>query len=154
MGLSKSTTAYHFSLTAIRNNEIVAMSRGIDVQGTLNRVFTVSAALMGMSGAVFAQLYGFVTPENSFSGDYTLLPLAMALLGGIYGTWGPVVGALVLGVIAEYLKLFIPYGHLIVYGIIIILVILFMPRGFTGLFGDLLAKRRRQPASADEEAAA
>lgn len=133
---------YHFALTAIRNNETVAMSRGIDVSGTLNQVFTISAALMGMAGAVFAQLYGFVTPENSFSSDYTLLPLAMALLGGIYGTWGPVVGSLVLGVLAEYLKLYIPYGHLIVYGIIIILVILFMPRGFVGLISGSATRRR------------
>ena len=132
----------HFALTAIRNNEIVAMSRGINVPSTLNQVFTVSSALMGMAGAVYAQLYGFVTPENSFSVDFTLLPLAMALLGGIYRTWGPVVGAVVLGFIAEYLKLIIPYGHLIVYGLIIILVILFMPRGFVGLFANILSGRR------------
>ncbi|MDF1569549.1 MAG: branched-chain amino acid ABC transporter permease, partial [Spirochaetaceae bacterium] len=145
---------YRFGLTAIRNNEIVAMSRGIDVPNTLNHVFSISAALMGAAGAVFANLYGFVTPENTFSADYTLLPLAMALLGGIYGTWGPVVGALILGVVAEYLKLFIPYGHLIVYGIIIILVILFMPRGFVGLFGDLLAHRRYGKDAGDSKEAA
>lgn len=133
----------HFALTAIRNNEIVAMSRGINVPGTLNRVFTISSALMGMAGAVYAQIYGFVTPDNSFSSDFTLLPLAMALLGGIYGTWGPVVGSLILGFIAEYLKLIIPYGHLIVYGIIIILVILYMPRGIVGLSAEIASGRRR-----------
>ena len=133
---------FRFALTAIRNNEIVAMSRGVNIYSTLVKAFVVSSGLMGMAGAAYAQLYGFVTPDNSFSVDFTLLPLAMALLGGIYGTWGPVVGALALGVIAEYLKLFIPYGHLIVYGIIIILVILFMPRGFVGLARDLAARRR------------
>jgi branched-chain amino acid transport system permease protein len=57
----------------------------------------------------------------------------MALLGGIYGTLGPVVGALLLGVVSEYLKLYIPYGHLILYGIIIVVVILYMPQGIVGL---------------------
>jgi branched-chain amino acid transport system permease protein len=66
----------------------------------------------------------------------------MALLGGIYSTPGPILGALLLGVVAEVLKLKIPYGHLIVYGIIIVLVILFMPQGLWGL-----AKGRR-PARA------
>lgn len=144
---------FRFSLTAIRNNEIVAMSRGVNVYSSLLKVFILSSALMGMAGAAFAQLYGFVTPENTFSSDYTLLPLAMALLGGIYGTWGPVIGALVLGIIAEYLRLFIPYGHLIVYGIIIILVILFMPHGFVGLARDLTARRKsgKKDAGSDSE---
>lgn len=138
---------FHFALTAIRNNEIVAMSRGINITSSLNKAFVISSALMGAAGAVFAQLYGFVTPENSFSGDFTLLPLAMALLGGIYGTWGSVAGAVVLGVIAEYLKLFIPYGHLIVYGIIIILVILFMPQGFVGLFHRITSPKKKEAAA-------
>ncbi len=138
---------FHFALTAIRNNEIVAMSRGVDVYFTLIKVFSLSAALMGAAGAVYAQLFGFATPDNTFSSDFTLLPLAMALLGGIYGTWGPVLGALALGIIAEYLKLFLPYGHLIVYGIIIVLVILFMPRGFIGLLSDRFSGDRRRPVA-------
>jgi len=85
-------------------------------------------------------MYGFVTPESSFNADYTLLPLAMALLGGIYSTWGPVIGAVLLGVVAEYLKLYIPYGHLVVYGLIILLVILFMPNGIVGLLRKQLRK--------------
>jgi branched-chain amino acid transport system permease protein len=102
---------------------------------------------MGMTGAVFAQLFGFATPDNSFSTDFTLLPLAMALLGGMYGTWGPVIGALMLGVVAEYLKLIIPYGHLVVYGIIIILVILFMPQGLWGLVRSIARKLEKRGAA-------
>jgi branched-chain amino acid transport system permease protein len=56
----------------------------------------------------------------------------MALLGGIHSTWGPVFGGLVLGVLSEYLKLQIPYGHLLVYGAIIVVVTLFLPQGLSG----------------------
>jgi branched-chain amino acid transport system permease protein len=87
-------------------------------------------------------MYGFVTPESSFSTDYTLLPLAMSLLGGMYGTWGPVVGALLLGIVSEYLKLYIPYGHLIVYGLIIVFVILIMPQGILGLVKQKIGGRK------------
>ena len=122
----------HLALTAIRDNETTAKVRGIDIFKYLLIVFTITAGMQGIAGGLYAQSFGFVTPESSFSGDFILLPIAMALLGGIYTTAGPVVGAIVLGVISEYLKLYIPYGHLIVYGLIIVIVILFMPNGIIG----------------------
>ncbi len=123
----------HYALTAIRNDEIVARSSGVNIFKYLVFVFAVTSLIQGIAGGTYAQIYGFVTPESSFNLDFTLLPLAMALLGGIYGTLGPVVGALLLGVVSEYLKLYIPYGHLILYGIIIVIVILYMPQGIVGL---------------------
>lgn len=130
----------HYALTAIRDNEIVAKSSGINIYKYLLIAFTITAAIQGAAGAGFAQLYGFVTPESSFNGNYTLIPLAMALLGGMYSTWGPVIGAVLLGVLGEFLKLYIPYGHLVVYGIIIIVVLLFMPQGIVGLVKGLIKK--------------
>lgn len=131
----------HYALTAIRDNEIVAKSTGINIYKYLLIAFTITAAIQGAAGAGFAQLYGFVTPESSFNANYTLIPLAMALLGGMYSTWGPVIGAVVLGVLGEFLKLYIPYGHLVVYGLIIILVLLFMPRGIVGVVNRLTADK-------------
>jgi branched-chain amino acid transport system permease protein len=65
----------------------------------------------------------------------------MTLLGGMYTTWGPVIGAVLLGIISEYLKLQIPYGHLFVYGLIIVIAILFFPRGIVGTIGSRLKNR-------------
>jgi branched-chain amino acid transport system permease protein len=126
-------TRMHFALTAIRDNEVSARTSGINVFTYLAIAFAITSGLQGILGGAYAQMYAFVTPDGSFSADFTLLPLAIALLGGIYGTVGPILGALLLGALAEYLKLFIPYGHQIVYGLIIVLVILFMPRGLVGL---------------------
>lgn len=123
----------HFALTAIRNNEVVAKSSGINIYFYLLVAFVITSAMQGVAGAAYAQQFGFVTPESSFSVNYTLIPLAIALFGGMYTSWGPVVGAVILGVLGEYLKLYIPYGHLIVYGLIIVLVLLFMPKGIVGL---------------------
>ena len=132
----------HFALTAIRNDEIVAKSTGIDIYRYLIVAFAVTSAIQGAVGASYAQLYGFVTPESSFNVNYTLIPLAMTLLGGMYGTWGPVVGAVLLGVLGEYLKLIVPYGHLLVYGVIIVVVILFMPKGIVGVVTAWLERHR------------
>jgi branched-chain amino acid transport system permease protein len=126
----------HFALTSIRNDEIVAKSSGIDVFKYLVLLFAVTSAIQGITGGAYAHIYGFVSPEGSFSLDFTLLPIAMALLGGMHSTWGPVVGAVVLGVVSEFLKLQIPYGHLMVYGIIIVVAILFFPQGIVGILGQ------------------
>ena len=122
-----------FALTAIRNNEISAKSSGVDIFRWLLVAFVVTSAIQGMIGGIFAMSYGFASPDTVFSADFTLLPLAMALLGGIHSTIGPIFGGLLLGLVAEWLKLKMPYGHLVVYGIMIIFVILFMPQGLLGV---------------------
>jgi branched-chain amino acid transport system permease protein len=124
----------HFALTAIRNNEVSARTSGVDIFRWLLLAFVVTSTIQGFLGGIYVQSYGFATPDSVFSADFTLLPLAMALLGGIHSTVGPILGAVLLGLASEYLKLQIPYGHLVVYGIIIIIVILFMPQGLLGLF--------------------
>jgi branched-chain amino acid transport system permease protein len=135
-------TRIHFALTSIRNDEIVAKSSGIDVFKYLVFIFAVTSAIQGMIGGTYAHIYGFVSPEGSFSLNFTLLPIAMALLGGMHSTWGPVVGAVLLGAVSEFLKLKIPYGHLLVYGIIIVITILFFPQGIVGTIGQRLKKNR------------
>ena len=134
-------TKIHLAETAIRNNEMVASSSGINIHKYLVIIFAFTSSLQGLTGAAYAQAYGFVTPEGSFSTDFILLPLAMALLGGIYGSVGPMIGAVLLGVSGEYLKLLLPYGHQIVYGVIVVLVILFMPKGINGLIKGRLLHR-------------
>ncbi len=133
-------TRIHFALTSVRNDEIVAKSSGVDVFKYLVLIFVITSAIQGIAGGAYAHIYGFVSPEGSFSLDFTLLPIAMALLGGMHSTWGPVVGAVVLGVVSEFLKLRIPYGHLLVYGLIIVIAILFFPQGIVGTLGQRLRK--------------
>jgi branched-chain amino acid transport system permease protein len=134
-------TRIHFALTSIRNDEIVAKSSGINVFKYLVFIFAVTSAIQGLIGGAYAHIYGFVSPEGSFSLNFTLLPIAMTLLGGMHSTWGSVVGAVLLGVVSEFLKLQIPYGHLLVYGIIIVITILFFPQGIVGSLGQRLRKR-------------
>lgn len=140
-----------FALTAIRNNEIQAKSSGIGIFKYLMIAFVVSSFVQGLVGGVQLEMYGAASPDDSFNANYTLLPLAMALLGGVHSTVGPVAGAVLLGLVAETLKLRIPYGHLVVYGIIIILVILFMPDGLYGLWKKGARARRRDPGAGPAE---
>ncbi|MEW5826905.1 MAG: branched-chain amino acid ABC transporter permease [Candidatus Bipolaricaulota bacterium] len=141
-------TRIHLALTSIRNDERVAKTSGVNVFWYLVFVFAVTSAIQGIAGGTYAHVFGFVSPEGSFSANFLLLPLAMALLGGIHSTWGPVLGGLVLGALSEYLKLQIPYGHLLVYGAIIVIVTLFLPQGIRGM---LRAAMRRVPSARGEK---
>lgn len=139
----------HLALTSIRDNETVAKSSGVDVFRSLTFAFAVTSGIQGLLGGVYAQVYGFISPAESFNISFLLLPLAMALLGGVYSTAGPIVGALILGAAGEFLKLQIPYGHRLVYGAMIILVVLFMPRGVVGALRGL-SRRKEAEATRPE----
>jgi branched-chain amino acid transport system permease protein len=134
-------TRIRFALTSIRNDEIVAQSTGINVFKYLVFAFVLTSAIQGIAGGVFAHVYAFVMPESSFSLEFSLLPLTMVILGGMHSTWGAVTGAVILGGVGEYLKLHIPYGHLIVYGLIVVLAILYFPKGIVGTLQQKFQKR-------------
>lgn len=140
-------TRIQFAINSIRNDEIIAKSSGINIFKYLILILILTSALQGATGAIYAQQYGFVSPETTFSLDFLLLPMAMALVGGIYSTWGAVIGAVILGFASEYLKLIMPYGHLIIYGIMIVLIILFLPNGIYGTIRDKIYVRKTEAAS-------
>ena len=135
----------HFAINSIKNDEVTAKSSGINVFKYLLLVFVITSIIQGVIGAVYAQQYAFVEPESTFSLNFLLLPIAMALVGGIYSTNGPIIGAFILGIVSEYLKLIIPYGHLIVYGLIIVIVVLYMPSGiYKTVKGKMLTNNSRR----------
>lgn len=132
-------TRVKYAISSIRNDELVAKSSGINIFKYLLIVFVITSAIQGAAGAIYGQQYAFVEPDSTFSANFLLLPIAMALVGGIYSTIGPIVGALVLGFTSEYLKLLMPYGHLIIYGIIIVLTVIFLRKG---VYGTIMEKIR------------
>ncbi len=145
--LNKSKT--HYAINSIRNDEITARSSGINVFKYLVFVFVFTSAIQGIIGGVYTQQYAFVMPESTFSLDFLLLPIAMALVGGIYTTMGPILGAIFLGLISEYLKLIMPYGHLFIYGLIIVIVILFLPEGIYKVARKKYRNRKSQEVKLD-----
>lgn len=130
-------TRVRFAISSIRNDEVTAKCSGVNIFKYLLFVFTLTSAVQGAMGALYAQQYAFVEPESTFSANFLLLPMSMALVGGIYSTVGPIIGALALGLASEYLKLVMPYGHLVIYGLILIVTIMFMPKG---IYGTLVSK--------------
>lgn len=128
---------------AIRLNAHAANGMGINVRKYKMMAFTLSAALAGMSGALFAYNVRYVNPE-SFNSTLSVLLMTMLLFGGIRSYSGVIIGATILIFIQDWLQ-FLGNAQSLVYGILIIVVLFFMPNGVVGLakyVEQLLTKRK------------
>lgn len=140
------------AMLSLHGGEIGAVASGVDVVGTKIKAFVISAALAGLSGALYSGVVGFVSP-SVFVLSSSVMYLAMAVIGGAGSLAGPV-AATALFTLLEYLNALIPsmpapiaenlgLYQTDIYGIAIILVVIFAPRGLTGLW-----QRRRSASSA------
>ncbi len=129
------------ALRALHASEAGAQACGIDAVRVKVQVFVISAALAGLAGALYAHFVGFISP-SSFTLTFSILLVAMVVLGGMGSLAGAVFGAVVLTLI-PYLDAIIPNmssgavailqdWNADIYGAILILVMLFMPGGLAG----------------------
>jgi branched-chain amino acid transport system permease protein len=95
--------------------------------------FAVSSFLAALAGVLYAGKTFFISPVDTFSLATSIAPLTTSIFGGLYTTLGPVLGATVLRVAEEALHAYVKNGYLIVYGLVLMLSILFLPRGLMGL---------------------
>jgi branched-chain amino acid transport system permease protein len=112
---------------AIKEDETAAGLMGIDVGAHKTAAFVLGAAIAGLAGALNAHLTFFIGP-NEYGFDRGVEILTMAILGGINGLAGPVVGALILTLLPETLRAFNDF-RLVVNGLILLLIVLFLPKG-------------------------
>ncbi len=138
------------SMLALHGSELGAMASGIGITGLKVRVFTMSAVFAGVAGSLYGAVVGFVSP-STFSLHLSVILVAMAVLGGTKSLLGPILAAALLTLI-PYADAVIPglsRGVIAViqgweadlYGLVIILVMLFLPGGIAGLLRGLAARK-------------
>ncbi len=123
-----------YASIVLKNDERLANVIGINPTRYKIIAFGLSAMVSGMAGFFYVHYVTFIVPNEVFNMSTSVAILAMTIFGGAYSLVGPVIGALVLKIVEEFLRLNITYGHLIGYGIILIIGILFMPNGIVGLW--------------------
>lgn len=96
--------------------------------------FAVSSMFIGLLGATFAPRWGYIDSGIAFNPLYSFMPAIMTLFGGASAFLGPIVGAIVISLLEEYLLTTFKDYFMIILGIIMILVILSLPDGMTGKF--------------------
>lgn len=142
-------------LRAIREDEDKAQSLGISTFNYKLGVYVISAFFTALAGGLYALWFGFLDPIFQFSiliGSYMIL---MSLLGGIRSLFGPLLGAIVVGVGLEFFKA--QYGdtqfHMVALGILLIVVVLLMPEGVIPTVAAQLNRLRPTATSIREETA-
>jgi branched-chain amino acid transport system permease protein len=117
------------ALVALRENETLAASVGIDVTHYLVLAAVVSAAMAGLGGGLYAHYTRFVSPEV-FLFTYTVTMVIMVVAGGKGTLAGPVVGAVIFTALPEALRALTSWQwQMLLYGVLLILVLFFMPQG-------------------------
>ena len=126
---------------AVREEEIAAEFMGADTAKLKVRAFMISTFLAGIAGCLMAHMDGYLSPF-SFNFTQSVSYLMMALAGGLGSKWGPIVGVLVLTYAKEGFRFFDDY-QLVIYGLLLVLLIVFMPKGVCGSFKDIYLRLGR-----------
>lgn len=155
---------------AIREDQDAAHSLGISISLYKNIALVISAVLTSLAGSFYGIYVGFVDPPTVLGLDVSVQIMLICIIGGMGTLWGPVLGSLVLVPLSEalrsnmitealvkiglvnaeskigiFLKENLSHAHVLLYGILVVVVILFMPDGLMG-FIKKLAKGRKQEA--------
>jgi branched-chain amino acid transport system ATP-binding protein len=138
------------ALRAVRDSETAAESVGLNPLAIKVVAFALSAACAGLAGGLFAPLSGFVTP-HTFGFVQSILFVLVVMLGGAGSVAGPLVGALIVGLLPELLSSLEEY-RLLFFGGLLLLVLWAAPDGVAGLVRRLLQRLRGAPVTASSAA--
>jgi len=123
-------------LQAVRDNEDAARAVGVNPFQVKLVATVLSAALMGAAGAFYLQVYQYIDPGIAYGPHTSVEALVGAIVGGMGTLWGPVLGALSLHILADLTRnLFgqLPGINMVIYGSVLVLIVMFLPRGIAGL---------------------
>ena len=136
---------------AIKQNTHAADGMGINVRKYKVYAFGVYGFYAAFGGAMYCHFVKYISPET-VQQSQSVIYMIMVLFGGVCSNWGPVVGAIGLMIIQEILSHAEQY-QLLVYGILLLIFILFLPRGVVGEVGAFLKNRRDKKNESEKEAA-
>ena len=129
-------SGYGRALRALRDDEIAAGCMGVNVNVAKMHAFVISAGIAGLAGCLYAHYVRYINPE-SFTLDISIRILIMMVVGGVGSILGSIVGAFVVYVLPETLRFLNDYYYL-VFGFVIMLLMLFLPKGLVSLIPDAI----------------
>ncbi len=141
------SSQYGMALRGVGENEEAAAHIGINVTVLKIVVFGLSAFFMGLAGAIMATRWTYIDPKIAFNPIISFMPVLMAIFGGMGRPYGPIIGAAIFSYLGEFLITKFPYYYMLIFGIILVVAILYMPGGLVGLAQDIRKRcLRRQHA--------
>jgi branched-chain amino acid transport system permease protein len=138
-------------LQAVRDNEDAARAIGVDPFRVKLGAIVLSGALMGAAGALYVQVFQYIDPGIAYGPHTSVEALVAAIVGGLGTLWGPLLGALILHLLGDFTRsLFgsLPGINMVIYGAVLILIVMFAPRGLLGVGHSVRRLCSRQAAAA------
>ena len=133
---------FGYEMRAVREDEAAAQASGIDPTRIKLRAFAVSGALTALGGGIYGAYLSFLDPHNLFFLPLSVQIALTAIIGGRGTVWGPALGATLLILSAELFRSVFAEANLLIYGLLILIVTLFLPRGLIGELERYLLRRR------------
>jgi branched-chain amino acid transport system permease protein len=115
---------------SIREDEEAAGAMGVDIVRFKVLAFILGSAIAGLAGGFYAHFLTFIMPQN-FGFGQSIVILSMVVFGGIGSRWGPIVGAVILGILPEVSRPIMEY-RILIYGILLLGMMRFQPGGLLG----------------------
>lgn len=137
-----------FGLNCIRQNEDAASILGVDATNYKVSAFVLSAVLVGPAGAIYATWVHYIEPPDVFDVLFSVKPIVMVILGGAGTLYGPIVGAFSFLVLEEVVWRNVLTFHSGLLGLLIVLLILFMPQGLVRVTARRLSRKKSGPGGA------
>ena len=133
-------------LAALAADEVAAAALGVDVRRQKIAVFVLSAVFASVAGSLYAHYFGYVNPD-AFSIFKSLDLVIMVVVGGLGSVWGTLFGAAFITILPNFLGFLETYTD-IIHGVILVVILLFLPQGFMSGLADIIRIRwaRRQLA--------
>jgi branched-chain amino acid transport system permease protein len=124
---------FGLALQSIGEQEEAAEHIGINVTLLKVSTFTISAFFIGAAGTIMATRWTYVDPYIAFNMEFSFTPVLMAIFGGIGQLFGPVLGAIIFAYLEETLITKFPYYYMLLFGIVLVVSVLYLPNGLIGL---------------------
>jgi branched-chain amino acid transport system permease protein len=128
---------FGLALQSIGQEEDAAAHTGVNVTMVKVITFAVSAFFMGAAGAVMATKWTYIDPFIAFNPNFSFMPVVMAMFGGMGQLYGPIIGAVILTYLEEFLITKFPEIYMLIFGAILVVAILYLPDGLVGLIQNL-----------------
>jgi branched-chain amino acid transport system permease protein len=129
-----------YGLKAILADEVAAEVTGVNTVALKMAMFAISGTLVGLAGAMIAWHWSYIDPYMAFDLGVSFEMVVMAVFGGVGSLWGPLLGAVAMSLLKEFLNTTIPQLHSVIFGALVLVLILWCPGGIIELTGGL---RRR-----------
>ena len=132
------------ALRAIHDSEVAARVMGVNARLLKVQIFTVSALISALAGSLYAHTMTFIAPA-SFGFNFSVELVTMVIIGGLGSIYGSFLGAAILTLLPEFLRVFHDFD-IVIYGLLLVVMTMFMPGGLIGGFEALAAaiKRRKE----------